>query len=461
MEIAVKTPLPMSLFRRSPRAGRAPKPGFRAEIAALVMVVLSVLALSPARAAEPAPGALERALDTVFTVRTADDADRFLGTAFLWGEEGEVAVTAAHVLGGATDVRLTDAEGREEAGRVIAVDAGRDVAVIAVVPGRPGLVPGAAPGLGQEVWAIGAPLGLDLAVTDGMVSALDRQVEPAVPLRLVQHDAAVNPGSSGGPLVDAEGRLLGMNVLIADGSRTFIGIAYAIGAADLDRIVTGLVEETLLPMPDLGLRARPVDRQVAAALGLSATGLLVDEVASDGRAGRAGLRAGDVILAVEGVAIERPGDLAFAVEAALDRGAADFAVLRGGAAILVMVDLTQAEVAGTGIRDISGGGVARVVDYSLDTLGVRLDEAGRILSLTGNSPALRSGLAEGDRILALNGVAMDAAALRAARIDAPALVLVQGADGRSRHVMLDPWARAGGLRPVGGANVLDPAVVVF
>ncbi len=73
---------------------------------------------------------------------------------------------------------------------------------------------------------------------------------------MLQHDAAVNPGSSGGPLVDAMGRLVGMNSQIADGSRMFVGIAYAISAPDLQRIVTGLIEETLMPLPSLGLTAR-------------------------------------------------------------------------------------------------------------------------------------------------------------------------------------------------------------
>lgn len=433
--------------------------GFAAEIAAVAMVAVLFVLLSPVRAAEPAPGVLDGALDTVFTVRAADDGARFLGSAFLWGAEGTVAVTNAHVVGKATEVRLTDARGREEIGRVIAVDALRDVAVIAVAPGRAGLVPGDAPHLGQAVWALGAPLGLDLSVTDGTVSALGRQVDPTAPLRLVQHDAAVNPGSSGGPLVDAEGRLVGMNSRIADGSRTFVGIAYAITAADLERIVGGLVDETLAPLPRLGLRARAVDRVIASALGVEPGGLLVDEVEAGGLAAAAGIEAGDVILAVDGEPIALPGDLSFALEAATAAASADLVIRRNGAALLVVMDLQDlAEASGT-MRQI--GAAKRVQAYTLAALGVTLDGAGCVGAITQNSPAARAGLVKGDCLQALNGAAMGPSALEAAEITRPALLRVAGPGGATRHVVVDPWGRAEGVRAVGGANVLDPAVVVF
>ncbi|HMO73612.1 MAG TPA: trypsin-like peptidase domain-containing protein, partial [Paracoccaceae bacterium] len=154
---------------------------------------------------------------------------------------------------------------------------------------------------------MGAPLGAEFTVTRGMVSASARQVEAAVPLRLLQHDAAVNPGSSGGPLIDAQGRVVGMNSRIADGSRHYVGISYAIAAGDLARIVQGLVDETLIPFPKLGLQLRPVTRQIAAAMGLPAEGALVDRVDPGGLADRAGLRAGDVIAAAGGQPIATPG----------------------------------------------------------------------------------------------------------------------------------------------------------
>ncbi len=163
---------------------------FRIEGLAVLVVLLLVALVGPARAS-----ALDRAMDRVFTVRSADAEGRFLGSAFLWGD-GSVVVTNAHVVGEAGEVRLVSRQGMEAVALVIARDAVRDVAVIAAPPGGAGLALAEdMPGLGDEVFALGAPLGVEFSLTEGRISAAARQVDPAVPLRLVQHDAAVNPGS--------------------------------------------------------------------------------------------------------------------------------------------------------------------------------------------------------------------------------------------------------------------------
>lgn len=450
-------------------AGRGP--WRRLTMAVLLGLMLALAALRPALAGGAA--ALDAAMDTVLTVRSNDAADRFLGSAFLWGEEAAVAVTNAHVVGEAGEVRLVDRLGREETGLVIARDTVRDVAVISVGPGqdgkpRRGLVPAADPaGLGLEVYALGAPLGVEFTLTEGLVSASARQVDVAVPILMLQHDAAVNPGSSGGPLVDGQGRLIGMNSRIADGSRMFVGIAYAIPAQDLDRIVTGLIEETLAPFPSLGLKARPVDRKVGAMLGLDPHGLLVDGTEKGGLAEAAGLKAGDVILGVDGTAIAQPGDFAFLLEAALDAGEASLTVLRDGAEqeVALAFALPEAEENALGIKlrdfDAAKAKPERTASYRLAALGVILGDDGRVKEITENSPGLFAGLGRGDRILAVNGQEMDAAALEALEITQAAMLRVEAADGSTRHIFLDPWGGAEGVRPVGGANVLDPSVIVF
>jgi serine protease Do len=427
---------------------------FLAETLAVVAVLLLAALVRPA-AASP----LDAAMDTVFTVHSADAEDRFLGSAFLWGD-GSVAVTNAHVVGDADEVRLIDRHGVEEVALVIARDPARDVAVLSVAEGRQGLVLAPeVPGLGAEVFALGAPLGIEFTLTEGRISAMARQVDLAVPLKLLQHDAAVNPGSSGGPLVDAEGRLLGMNSQIADGSRMFVGIAYAIAAPDLDRIVTGLIAETLPPVPELGLRARPVDRQVAEAVGVAVAGLLVDGVEAGGLAEAAGLQGGDIILAVGGTDLVEPGDLAFALEGATGQGAADLTVLRGGDRVTVTLPLVaDAEPTGLRLREAPKGQPSAITAYRLSALGVVLDEAGQVTAVTESSPALFAGLAKGDRILTVNGLVVDLAAYE---ITAPVLILVEAPGGATRHIYLDPWGETEGVRPVGGANVLDPDVVVF
>lgn len=427
----------------------------------LALATLTFLLLGQTFAkAEGAP--LVAVMRAVFSVHSADSEDRFMGSAFLWSQSGEVAVTNAHVVGEETEVRLIDAAGHEEIALVIGVDPVRDVAVIAVKPGRQGLVAaGTPPALGDEVWALGAPLGIEFSVTNGRVSALARQVDANAPIRLLQHDAALNPGSSGGPLVDASGGLLGMNSQIADGSRMFVGISYAIGVSDLQRIVTGLIDETLPQVPALGLKLRAVDRQLAAVLGCAATGLLVDEVETGGLAAKAGLRAGDILLALGGKKLNAAGDLAFAVEAAQAAGSADLAVQRQGALILIPfsvgVDQDQGQLA---LRDLSGAEPTRVGHYTLAQLGLTLDAAGLVGDVTQNSPALFAGVAVGDRVAQINGQTVDPATLGAFVAKGAILLLLQNPQG-SRHVLVDPYADTGGFRPVGGANVLDPDVVVF
>lgn len=417
------------------------------------LLVLALVALIQPASASP----LDSAMDKVFTVRSNDAEDRFLGSAFLW-HDGTVAVTNAHVVGKADEVRLIDRHGGEITALVIARDPVRDVAVLSVPEGAQGLpLAPNAPQLGDEVFALGAPLGIEFTLTEGRISTLARQTDVAVPILMLQHDAAVNPGSSGGPLVNAEGRLLGMNSRIADGSRMFVGIAYAIPTTELTRIVTGLIDETLPPFPTLGLTARPVDRQIAETLGTDAQGLLVDSVAPGGLAETAGLRAGDILVATDDVPLAAPGDFAFAIERASDVGQATLSILRAWEPLTLTLQFTASEPTGLRTREIARAPTT-VAAYSLAELGVTLDPEGVVTALTDNSPALIAGLAKGDRVLSINGTQPD---LSTFELTAPALLLLEAPGGATRHIRLDPWHAPDGVRPVGGANVLDPDVVVF
>jgi serine protease Do len=438
--------------------GRKQPLRFAGEALAALLVIVLVAVVGPANATP-----LDDAMDRVLTLRSADAGDQFLGSAFLWGD-GSVAVTNAHVVGTDEEVRLVDRKGAEAVALVIARDTVRDVAVISVpagfAAGRSGLpLTTRAPGLGDEVFALGAPLGVEFTLTEGRISATERQVEITVPLRLLQHDAAVNPGSSGGPLVDSEGRLLGMNSQIANGSRMFVGIAYAIATPDLTEIVTGLIEENLPGVPSLGMVARPVDRQVAAALAVEPLGLLVDSVQPGGLAEGAGLQPGDIILAVDGLTLNHPGDIAFAVERASATGETAVDILRAGKKMELSLVLGYAlDTPTERLRQVSQGLPETVKAYRLAALGVVLDDKGTVTAVTENSPALFAGLALGDSILTVNGATVD---LSTYEVTGPILLLVQAPGGVTRHIHLDPWAAQDGVRPVGGANVLDPDVVVF
>lgn len=436
---------------KAPRRQRPLK--FIEALAALLVLVLVAL-ISPASASP-----LDTAMDKVFTVRSNDAEDRFLGSAFVWAD-GTVAVTNAHVVGTAEEVRLIDRHGTDLTALVIARDPIRDVAVITLPTAAEGLqLAPTPPELGDEVFALGAPLGIEFTLTEGRISTLARQTDIAVPMLMLQHDAAVNPGSSGGPLVDAEGRLLGMNSQIADGSRMFVGIAYAIPTPELQRIVQGLIDETLPPFPTLGLTARPVDRQIAETLNTAPQGLLIDAVAPGSLAETAGLQPGDIITAADATLLTNPGDFAFAIEAATPDGEATLTFLRAGEGKTVVLALTTED--STGLRTREAPRLlapATVAAYTLTELGVTLDAQGTVTTLTDTSPALLAGLAKGDRILMINGTPQD---LTTYQLTAPALFLLEAPGGATRHIRLDPWHAPEGVRPVGGANVLDPDVVVF
>jgi len=425
-----------------------------------LVAVLAVLVALLSQTGAPRAADLSRALAATLVVYTDDMDEAFLGSAFLW-RDGSLAITSAHVVGEAGRVELRDATGRRLSARILVRDAQRDIAVIEI-PGAvfgPGLEPAErVPGPGAAVYALGAPLGVEFTITAGMISATGRQVEPSSPVRFLQHDAAVNPGSSGGPLVDAEGRLVGMNSLIADGSRLFVGIAYAMTAEDLALLVPRLMAGSLKPVPDLGLMLRPVSRKVAAALELApGTGLLIDDVADGGLAHRAGLRPGDVILAFDGQSLRVPGDLALAI----DGRSADrlvVTVMRGRDLVDLTLDLSPRPAV---LARLAGPMPTRIDSYSFDRLGLSFDAEALVRGINPGSPAQTAGLVAGDRIVAVNGRPVSEVDLARFVVDRPVLLLVERASGQTLHVVVDPWGKGRGPRLIGGANVLDPAVVIF
>ena len=421
---------------------------------------LAILLVAISTVAATAGAGLEAALKATVVLRsdTADDA--FLGSGFVY-DGGAFVVTNAHVVGHRERVIVTFADGSQTAAPVRGVDHLRDIALIALNEARgQGLTPGEAPLVGDAVFAIGAPLGTQGTVTRGIISALPRQVDPKVPLLFLQHDAAVNPGSSGGPLVDADGRLLGVNSRIADGSRFYIGISYAVATADLQRCITRLRSGKVQPDVRLGLRLRDMDRKLAEALGGEAgRGALVEHVTREGLFDSAGVRAGDILLAVDGQPLTTAGDLAFLLE---DRSAgrqARLTVQRDGTKVHLPLTF-EISPSALGVAGPSRG-VASKASYGFADLGVALDPANRVTAISANSPAHFAGLAVGDVILRHNGAEASPAMLAGLQLKAAGVFLVAGSDGTTRHVIIDPWSKLRNLRTMGGGNAIDPAVVAF
>ena len=246
------------------------------------------------------------------------------GSGFLWDEAGHV-VTNFHVIQGASSAKVTLADQSEYPAELVGAFADRDLAVLRIKapPGRLQPIPlGSSRDLqvGQKVYAIGNPFGLDFTLTTGIVSALNREIESVTRRSIrgaIQTDAAINPGNSGGPLLDSAGRLIGVNTSIYSPSGASAGIGFAIPVDEVNRIVPRLIRDGRFVRPGLDIRAG--DPRLNRALQLP-SGIVLVAVAEGSPAARAGLRpflqrrdgrieAGDVITAVDGQAVADWDDL--------------------------------------------------------------------------------------------------------------------------------------------------------
>ncbi|WP_136637317.1 S1C family serine protease [Pseudooceanicola onchidii] len=417
------------------------RPWIAAALASLLTVLVALWAM-PADA--PTDRAIDRTLEATLVVHSADGA-RFLGSALLWGE-GRVALTNHHLLTGETQVQLTTRDDHRVLARVTAVDPARDLAQLELDEHLgPGLQAVDPPAIGSPVLAVGAPLEAGWTVTRGIVSAT-RQVLPAVPVRFLQHDAAINPGSSGGPLVDPQGGLIGMNTRIADGSRFYVGLSYAI-PADL---LTDFVAGRLRPVPQLGLALRVIHPAIGRALSQPPRqGLLVDSVEVGGAAAEAGLTAGDLLLSAAGQTLHTPGDMAMAL-AQPPAPPIDLTILRDGQRRTLALSLPADDPSPRAARAVPAPGPVPITD-----LGLTLAPDGTVQTINETGPAYVSGLSAGDVIRRIDGAAFPGPD---AQVTPPTLLLVtRGQD--TLHVLIDPASRR--LRPLGGANAIDPDVIPF
>ncbi|PPE74030.1 2-alkenal reductase [Solimonas fluminis] len=261
-----------------------------------------------------------------FWTRNEFEVPRGTGTGFVWDEAGHI-VTNYHVIAGATSAEVRLADQRRFSARLVGASPDHDLAVLSIeVPDKapPKIALGTSRDLkvGQSVFAIGNPFGLDQSLTTGIISALDRSI-PGEGGReihhLIQTDAAINPGNSGGPLTDSAGRLIGVNTAIFSPSGAYAGVGFAVPADTVNRVVPQLIAKGRYFRPALGITANDeLSARVGAAMQI--TGLLVLEVQPGSPAERAGLRGsqfqpegglipGDFITAVDGRTIETLDDL--------------------------------------------------------------------------------------------------------------------------------------------------------
>jgi S1-C subfamily serine protease len=245
------------------------------------------------------------------------------GSGFVWDADGHV-VTNYHLVAEARDLRVTLADLSTWRAALVGSSPSHDLAVLRIDAPRGRLNPvpiGTSHDLqvGQEVFALGNPFGLDQTLSAGVVSGLGRQGTTPGRRRLrglIQTDAALNAGNAGGPLLDGAGRLVGVNTIVADPSGTWRGAGFAIAADDVNRVVPQLIRHGKIVWPHLGVQVGSDD--LARRLGVK--GVLIVEVVEKGPGARAGLRPtrrdpdrgvllGDVIVEVDGKGVKSSGDL--------------------------------------------------------------------------------------------------------------------------------------------------------
>src|SRR5215218_8414086 len=258
-----------------------------------------------------------------------------LGSGWLFDDEGHV-VTNEHVVEGAEKVTIAFQDGTEVAATVVGSDPSTDVAVLklesvpdSVEPLQLGST--SALQLGDPVVAIGSPLGLQGTVTAGIVSGLHRDIEAPNQFTIdgaVQTDAALNHGNSGGPLLDLNGRVIGMNAQIASETGANTGIGYAIPVETVRSIAEQLIASGKVEHAYLGVSIEDGDG-----------GARIAEVRPETPAARAGLEAGDVVTEVDGETVQSGDDLRLAVEAHKPGDSLELTVKRDGDTKTVTVEL--------------------------------------------------------------------------------------------------------------------------
>jgi S1-C subfamily serine protease len=250
---------------------------------------------------------------------------RGTGSGFIWDGAGHV-ITNFHVVRGASEAIVKLSDGRDYRAALVGASPSHDIAVLRIGVGfkRPPPIPvGTSHDLkvGQKVFAIGNPFGLDWTLTTGIVSALDRSLEGdgAVIEHLIQTDAAINPGNSGGPILDSAGRLIGISTAIYSPSGASAGIGFAVPVDTVNRVVPQLIRGGKYTRPALGIEVdEGINRRLANASGIA--GVFILRVSPGSAAARAGLKGasvtgdrgivpGDIVTAINGKAVDSVGKL--------------------------------------------------------------------------------------------------------------------------------------------------------
>ena len=331
------------------------------------------------------------------------------GSGFIIDSDGYI-LTNAHVVEGAEKVRVQLNNNKEYSADVIGIDKRTDVALVKIQGDH---LPVATIGdsdkvqVGDWVLAIGSPFGFSHTATQGIVSAVARNLPSGDYVPFIQTDAAINPGNSGGPLFNSKGEVIAINSQIYSRSGAFSGLAFSIPINMAKNIADQLKDKGEVVRGWLGVRIQGLDQTLAESFGMeNPRGALVAQVEENSPAAKAGIESGDVILEFRGKAVNKSADLPALVASTPIGEKVEIKLLRDGKEETVKVEIGN-------LNDISSDGgkaSATTRGLSLSTLD---DEARKELGFRGKgvridgvkagSAAERSGLRAGDIIIGVGG----------------------------------------------------------
>ncbi|MDE2593816.1 MAG: DegQ family serine endoprotease [Burkholderiales bacterium] len=340
-----------------------------------------------------------------------EERPRGVGSGFVLSADGYV-MTNAHVVDGADEIYVTLTDKREFKGKLVGADKRTDVAVVKIdAASLPAVHIGDVNRLkvGEWVMAIGTPFGLENTVTAGIVSAKARDTGEEI--RFIQTDVAVNPGNSGGPLINMRGEVVGINSQILSRSGGFMGISLSIPIDDAMKVAEQLRAGGKVVRGRIGVQIEPVTKEVAESLGLSKPqGAVVRMVESGGPADKAGVEAGDIITKFDGKAIDKVADLPRLVGGTKPGSKSTLQVYRRGAYKDLTLTVVELETDKPKASAKAEGNKLAATALGL-TLADLSAQQKQELKLTGGAlvegvegPAARAGLRPGDVLLAIGNV---------------------------------------------------------
>ncbi len=370
------------------------------------------------------------------------------GSGFIVSKEGHV-LTNNHVVEGADKITVTLSDGRQFDAKVVGRDPTFDLAVIKITASDlPVLSLGDSDAIqvGEWVVAIGNPFGLEHTVTVGVISAKNRSIR-AGNLSFdgfLQTDAAINPGNSGGPLLDLDGKVVGINTAIIPYAQ---GIGFAIPVNMAKSVMDDLVSYGRVRRGWLGVYLQPLTEDFAKAYGIKTDkGVVVADVVSGSPADKAGIKRGDVITSIDGAEIKDPQDLVFQIRKRMAGDKVNLEVVSQSGSRSVAV--TLGEIPGqseeprmrrTSLEESLGVEVSPVTPALKEEFGLPDQKGLAVTRVKPGSPADHVGLQEGDVILEANGSAIESVEdLERASQSRDIVVLLVWRDGRTFFVSLRP-----------------------